>query len=55
MQAYGAHIPKIAVMPQSTEDVFVLLDATHTMKTQYADLADHHDVNGGNRPDQPPG
>ncbi|MCC9022456.1 type I 3-dehydroquinate dehydratase [Bacillus nakamurai] len=37
MQEYGAHIPKIAVMPQSTEDVFVLLDATHTMKTTYAD------------------
>lgn len=37
MQEYGAHIPKIAVMPQSTEDVFVLLDATHTMKTKYAD------------------
>ncbi|KXZ23577.1 3-dehydroquinate dehydratase [Bacillus nakamurai] len=37
MQEYGAHIPKIAVMPQSTEDVFVLLDATHTMKKAYAD------------------
>ncbi|MBT2572454.1 type I 3-dehydroquinate dehydratase [Bacillus sp. ISL-51] len=37
MQEYGAHIPKIAVMPQSTEDVLVLLDATHTMKTKYAD------------------
>ncbi|AKL83502.1 type I 3-dehydroquinate dehydratase [Bacillus atrophaeus] len=37
MQEYGAHIPKIAVMPQTTEDLLVLLDATHTMKTKYAD------------------
>ncbi|MFJ7685959.1 type I 3-dehydroquinate dehydratase [Peribacillus butanolivorans] len=37
MQEYGAHIPKIAVMPQSVDDLLVLLDATHTMKTKYAD------------------
>ena len=37
MQEYGADIPKIAVMPQSVEDLIVLLDATNTMKTKYAD------------------
>ena len=37
MQEYGADIPKIAVMPKSVDDVITLLDATHTMKTQYAD------------------
>lgn len=37
MQEYGADIPKIAVMPQSIDDVIVLLEATHTMKTQYAE------------------
>lgn len=37
MQEYGAHIPKIAVMPQSVDDLLVLLDATNTMKTKYAD------------------
>ncbi|ATO28472.1 type I 3-dehydroquinate dehydratase [Bacillus atrophaeus] len=37
MQEYGAHIPKIAVMPNSAEDVLTLLDATLTMKTKYAD------------------
>ena len=37
MQEYGADIPKIAVMPQSVDDLIVLLDATNTMKTQYAD------------------
>lgn len=37
MQEYGADIPKIAVMPQSVNDVIALLDATQTMKTQYAD------------------
>ncbi|MCM3570246.1 type I 3-dehydroquinate dehydratase [Neobacillus mesonae] len=36
MQEYGADIPKIAVMPTSVDDVITLLDATHTMKTQYA-------------------
>jgi 3-dehydroquinate dehydratase I len=37
MQEYGADIPKIAVMPKSVEDVITLLDATNTMKTEYAD------------------
>ncbi|WP_099224558.1 type I 3-dehydroquinate dehydratase [Listeria costaricensis] len=37
MQELGADIPKIAVMPQSSADVLVLLDATNTMKEQYAD------------------
>ncbi|MCQ6280801.1 type I 3-dehydroquinate dehydratase [Bacillus sp. EB600] len=36
MQEYGADIPKIAVMPKSVEDVITLLDATNTMKTEYA-------------------
>lgn len=37
MQEYGADIPKIAVMPNSVEDVLTLLDATNTMKKFYAD------------------
>lgn len=37
MQEYGADIPKIAVMPTSVEDVITLIDATNTMKSQYAD------------------
>ena len=37
MQEYGADIPKIAVMPTSVQDVITLIDATNTMKTQYAD------------------
>lgn len=37
MQELGAHIPKIAVMPHSIQDVITLLDATNTMKTKYAD------------------
>lgn len=37
MQEYGADIPKIAVMPQSVDDLIVLLEATNTMKTKYAD------------------
>lgn len=37
MQEYGADIPKIAVMPTNVSDVLTLLDATNTMKTQYAD------------------
>jgi 3-dehydroquinate dehydratase-1 len=37
MQENGADIPKIAVMPTSVEDVLTLLDATNTMKKQYAD------------------
>ena len=37
MQEYGADLPKIAVMPQSVDDLIVLLDATNTMKTKYAD------------------
>ncbi|MCM3727863.1 type I 3-dehydroquinate dehydratase [Neobacillus cucumis] len=36
MQELGAHIPKIAVMPNSVQDVITLLDATNTMKTKYA-------------------
>ncbi|WP_028590135.1 type I 3-dehydroquinate dehydratase [Paenibacillus massiliensis] len=37
MQELGADLPKIAVMPTSTADVITLLDATNTMKEQYAD------------------
>lgn len=37
MQELGAHIPKIAVMPNSVEDVITLLEATNIMKTNYAD------------------
>ena len=37
MQELGAHIPKIAVMPNSADDVITLLEATKTMKTNYAD------------------
>ncbi|MFL0497844.1 type I 3-dehydroquinate dehydratase [Priestia megaterium] len=37
MQEFGAHIPKIAVMPNSVKDVLTLLDATYTMKSKYAD------------------
>lgn len=37
MQELGADIPKIAVMPNSTQDVVTLLDATNTMKDEYAD------------------
>ena len=36
-QALGGDIPKIAVMPTSAADVLTLLDATNTMKEQYAD------------------
>ncbi|POP41253.1 type I 3-dehydroquinate dehydratase [Superficieibacter electus] len=36
MQELGADLPKIAVMPQCAEDVLRLLDATLTMKKQYA-------------------
>lgn len=37
MQELGADIPKIAVMPQSTEDVLVLLSATNEMKTNHSE------------------
>lgn len=36
MQKTGADILKIAVMPQSTEDVLALLTATHIMHTKHA-------------------
>lgn len=36
MQDLGADICKIAVMPQSSADVLVLLDATETMRSRYA-------------------
>ncbi|SDY20206.1 3-dehydroquinate dehydratase [Evansella caseinilytica] len=36
-QELGGDLPKIAVMPNSTADVLTLLDATLTMKEQYAD------------------
>lgn len=35
-QRFGADIPKIAVMPNSPEDVLTLLDATRIMKERYA-------------------
>ncbi|WP_077213556.1 type I 3-dehydroquinate dehydratase [Bacillus dakarensis] len=37
MQEYGAHILKMAVMPASAGDVLTLMDATYTMKKEYAD------------------
>ncbi|ECJ2517458.1 type I 3-dehydroquinate dehydratase [Salmonella enterica subsp. salamae] len=37
MQALGADIPKIAVMPQSKHDVLILLTATLEMQQRYAD------------------
>lgn len=37
MQALGADIPKIAVMPQSKHDVLALLTATLEMQQRYAD------------------
>ncbi|XCP83443.1 type I 3-dehydroquinate dehydratase [Roseburia hominis] len=37
MQELGADIPKIAVMPQSKEDVLTLLSATEEMTRKYAD------------------
>ncbi len=37
MQELGADIPKIAVMPQSKEDVLTLLAATEEMNRKYAD------------------
>ncbi|WP_054744036.1 type I 3-dehydroquinate dehydratase [Cellulosilyticum ruminicola] len=37
MQEMGADLPKIAVMPQTTEDVLTLLAATNEMVTKYAD------------------
>lgn len=36
MQELGADLPKIAVMPQSPQDVLTLLSATLTMKEKYA-------------------
>lgn len=36
-QELGGDLPKIAVMPNSAADVLTLLDATNTMKEQYAD------------------
>ena len=40
MQELGADISKIAVMPQSTEDVLTLLSATEEMRRCYADRPD---------------
>ena len=37
MEALGADIPKIAVMPQNKKDVLTLLAATEEMATNYAD------------------
>ncbi|MDA9470424.1 type I 3-dehydroquinate dehydratase [Enterococcus sp. 5H] len=37
MQEKNADICKIAVMPQSSDDVLTLLEATNEMKTKYAD------------------
>lgn len=37
MQDMGADIPKIAVMPQTAEDVLTLLAATNEMHNKYAD------------------
>jgi 3-dehydroquinate dehydratase I len=37
MQAFGADIPKIAVMPRDAGDTLALLEATWTMHSRYAD------------------
>ena len=37
MQGMNADLPKIAVMPQTTEDVLTLLSATNEMVTKHAD------------------
>lgn len=37
MQEMDADLPKIAVMPQTTDDVLTLLSATNEMVTKYAD------------------
>ena len=37
MQEMGVDIPKIAVMPKSSDDVLTLLSATNEMKEKYAD------------------
>lgn len=37
MQTLEADIAKIAVMPQTPQDVLTLLEATNSMRTQYAD------------------
>jgi 3-dehydroquinate dehydratase-1 len=36
-QELGGDLPKIALMPNSVADVITVLDATNTMKEQYAD------------------
>ncbi|MEK4668940.1 type I 3-dehydroquinate dehydratase [Niallia sp. FSL R7-0271] len=36
-QELGGDLPKIALMPQSMQDVITLLDAVNTMKEKYAD------------------
>lgn len=36
MQTLGADLPKIAVMPESSQDVLTLLSATNEMVTEYA-------------------
>ena len=36
-QELGGDIPKLAAMPRSVSDVLMLMDATHTMKEEYAD------------------
>lgn len=38
MQDMGADIAKIAVMPNSSDDVLTLLSATNTMKEEYANI-----------------
>ena len=37
MQELGADIPKIAVMPNNSQNVITLIDATNTMKEKYSD------------------
>ncbi|KGM96912.1 3-dehydroquinate dehydratase [Clostridium novyi A str. 4552] len=37
MQELGADVTKIAVMPRSSSDVLILLEATNEMKTKYAE------------------
>ena len=52
MEEAGADIAKIAVMPESTEDVLTLLSATCKAKKR-THLSCYHHVYGRHRPDQP--
>lgn len=54
MQALGADIPKIAVMPRNKKDVLTLLAATEEMVSVHADRPIITMSMGRRRCDQPP-